>query len=153
MVYQYRVKGLQKVPAQVAGEVCEALENSTVGLSPKSLLEASRNVNAPLHDEFEWDDGVAAEAYRETQARDIIRNIYVVKVDQPEEEPRIRAFVNAKSETRPGSYHNIRTAVQDVDIKVQLLAAAKRECVSFVAKYHSIEELCGVVREMEGFIF
>lgn len=152
MVYQYRVKGLQKVPAQVAGEVCEALENSTVGLSPKSLLEASRNVNAPLHGEFEWDDGVAAEAYRETQARDIIRNIYVVKVDRPEEEPRIRAFVNGKSETRPGSYHNICAAVQDVDIKAQLLAAAKRECVSFVAKYRSIEELCGVIHEMEDFI-
>lgn len=152
MVYQYRVKGLQKVSAQIAGEVCKALERSTVGLSPKSLLDASRNENAPLHDEFEWDDNVAAEHYREQQAKDIIRNIYVVGVEREEKEMTIRAFVNAKSETRPGSYHNIRAAVQDVDMKTQLLESAKRECNSFIDKYEKIKELCGVIREMRKIV-
>ena len=152
MVYQYRVKGIHKAPAQVAGEVCAALENSSVGLSPKTLLDASRDASAPLHDEFEWDDGIAAERFREHQAGDIIRNIYVVKAEQPEEDPKLRAFVNAKGTTRPGTYHNIRAVVDDDDMKEQLLEAAKRECNSFIFKYSTLQETCGIIAEMRKVI-
>ena len=59
--YSYRVPGLQKAPAEVTGRVFEALANSESGLSPRTLVDASRDVNAPLHNEFEWRDDVAAE--------------------------------------------------------------------------------------------
>ena len=152
MVYQYKVNGIHKAPAQVAGEVCAALENSSVGLSPKTLLDASRDLNAPLHNEFEWDDSVAAEHYRESQAGAIIRNIYVVKAESNEESPKLRAFVNAKSNTRPGTYHNVHAALEDEDMKAQLLESAKRECNSFVFKYNTLVEMSDVIAEMRKVI-
>ena len=59
--YSYRVPGLQKAPAEVTGRVFEELANSEGGLSPRTLVDASRDENAPLHNEFEWRDDVAAE--------------------------------------------------------------------------------------------
>ena len=149
VVYEYKIKNLFKAPAQVAGEVCEALEKSTVGLSPRSLLDASRHVNAPLHGEFEWDDSVAAENYRESQAATIIRNIYVVRADKVNEEVSVRAFVSATSETKVGRYHNIQAVIEDDAMKAHLLNSALRDCRSFIDKYKRLAEMQGVVDAMK----
>lgn len=148
MVYQYKVKGLHKAPAQVAGEICEWLENSQQGLSPKTLLDASRDVNAPLHNEFEWDDSEAAERYREQQAGGIIRNLYIVPAERSPEES-TRAFVNVHSEIKTGSYHNIRVVLDDDTMRERLFAAAKRDMQSFIDKYKTLEALSGVISEMK----
>lgn len=149
--YSYKVQGLHKAPAQVAGEVCERLENSAEGLSPKTLLDASRAKDAPLHDEFEWNDGIAAERYREGQAGDLIRNLRIVSVEQ-EEETSARAFVNVQSATKPGSYHYIATVLDDSEMKDRLLETAKREMRSFIAKFQSLQQLSGVLVEMRKVI-
>lgn len=73
-----------KVSAQVAGEVCDEL--SVDGkITPSDMVDASRPDDAPLHPEFEWDDSVAAERYRETQARAIIRHI-ITYVEMPDDD-------------------------------------------------------------------
>ena len=147
MVYQYKINGIYKTPAQVAGEVCAQLENSPTGLTPKSLLDASRDKNAPLHDEFEWNDTIAAERYREKQAGDIIRNICIVRAESFEQEP-TRAFVNIRSTEKPGVFHNITAVMDDSVMREKLMSSAKREMQSFIAKYKTLEALSGVIAEM-----
>ena len=73
MIYSWKPTARIKADAQKTGEMCRELEN-TVGLTPKTLLEANREEGTLLHNEFEWNNDTAAEAYRETQTRDIIRN-------------------------------------------------------------------------------
>lgn len=148
MVYQYKVKGIHKAPAQVAGEVCAWLENSEQGLSPKTLLDASRDANAPLHDEFEWNDSEAAERYREQQAGGIIRNLYIVQAECSNAES-TRAFVNVHTEAKVGSYHNIKVVLDDDAMREKLFAAAKRDMQSFIEKYKTLEALSGVIAEMK----
>lgn len=149
--YQYKVQGLHKAPAQVAGEVCASLENSADGLSPKTLLDASRAKDAPLHDEFEWDDSKAAECYREGQAGDLIRNLRIVSVEE-EEETSARAFVNVQSASKPGSYHSLVTVLEDSEMKDKMFEIAKREMKSFIAKFQSLQQLSGVLVEMRKVI-
>lgn len=144
-VYSFKVEGLYKVPAQTAGEVCAALECSEAGLSPASLVNASRPEGAPLHGEFEWNDAVAAEQYRQTQAAGIIRNLTVV-VTSSEEQP--RAFVNIKQNEASGSYISIARALDNDEWKKQMLTAAKRDMNLFIAKYRGLSELAGVIEEM-----
>lgn len=148
MVYQYKVKGLHKAPAQVAGEVCEMLEHSALGLSPKTLLDASRDANAPLHGEFEWDDSEAAERYREQQASGIIRNLYIVSTEHTTTES-TRAFVNVHTEAKQGNYHNIRVVLDSEAMREKLFASAKRDMQSFIEKYRTLEILSGVIAEMK----
>lgn len=53
-------------------------------LTPETVVEAARNPRSPLHSQFEWDDGVAGEAYRIQQARALIKRVRVdvVRADQ-----------------------------------------------------------------------
>lgn len=46
-------------------------------LTPDAVLKDAKSVKSPLHDEFEWDDSVAAQSYRVTQARDLIARVRV----------------------------------------------------------------------------
>lgn len=44
-------------------------------LTPTNVVRAAKNSNSPLHDCFEWDDGAAAQQWREEQARALIRAV------------------------------------------------------------------------------
>lgn len=46
-------------------------------ITPALLVEEARNENSVLHSFFEWDDSVAAESYRRSQAAHLLRNIEV----------------------------------------------------------------------------
>lgn len=145
-VYEYRQKGIVKVPAQVAGEIMEQLEQSEQGLSPASLLDASRDENAPLHNEFEWRDDVAAEQYRLTQASGIIRNVYRITVETQEKAP-VRAFVSTGE--RQHAYVSVATALTNEKWRKNLLEMAKRDMQSFTAKYRNLDELSEVLTAMQ----
>ena len=145
--YQYRVKGLYKAPAQVAGEVCEQLAKSETGLTPKALVDASRPKNAPLHGEFDWNDRSAAEKYREVQASGIIRNVILVDVSEEKERVIERSFVSA-----PGGnnvYVPLRDALNNETWKNHLLEQAHGEMKAFIAKYGRLTKLAGVTDAMQ----
>lgn len=57
----------------VQREHIDLIRRTTGGLKPEDVLDDARNPNSPLHDCFTWDDTVAAEAYRLTQAKAVIR--------------------------------------------------------------------------------
>jgi hypothetical protein len=47
-------------------------------LTPRDLVDAARDPSSPLHSEFEWDDGKAADDWRIEQARRLIRSVKVM---------------------------------------------------------------------------
>ena len=121
------------VDAQTVGEVCENLSN-TVGLTSKTLLDASRAESAPLHNCFEWRDNVAAEKYREVQAQYIIRSVVVISEDKPE----VRAFSSVVVQEKK-EFKHIDTIVRNEDLKYQLLKSAKKELYAFQVKYNALK--------------
>lgn len=158
--YSFKVPGLQKNSAQTIGEVLERLENSEQGLTPETLLEASRAEDATLHNEFEWRDTVAAERYRLTQARSIITNLcatmrkeeqeVVQASDLPKKTVLDRAFVSV--ERGSGAYRSIEKVLTREDWKQSLLKQAKRDADAFIAKYKRLEELGEAVNALSKFV-
>lgn len=134
MVYQWKKAAHIKADANVAGQMCEQLEK-TVGLTAKNLLDANRDESAPLHSEFEWDDSIAAESFRESQARHII-NCLCVKPEAKNKEP-VRAFFAI---SQP-NYESIQVVVSDSDKHSSLLDIARKELENFKRKYHNLKEL------------
>lgn len=145
--YEYRVKGLYSVQAQVVGEFCEQLEASDGGLTPKTFVDASRNPEIPTHSMLEWDNDVAAEAYREEQAKCIIRNVRIVREEADPEDYQERGFV-AVHEGR-SAYTTIQKAMSNDEWREHLLKDAKRDMECFKAKYRRLTELTGVIAEMD----
>lgn len=150
MVYKWK-NFSYKTSANVAGEVCEELDR-TVGLTPENLVEASRPECAPLHGEFEWDDAIAAEEYRRTQARHIICNLSIV-IDEQKSEP-IRAFFSLQNGFRKnnGTYEGTITIMSNEEKRQKLLDNAKRELGAFKKKYELLTELSEVFAAIDSVV-
>ncbi len=121
------------------------MEQSHGEITPKIVLDSARSEDSLLHPCFEWNDGVAAEKYRENQARFLIRNL-VVKVEQDDSPPQaVRAYVNVVTDTeKAGSFIAVKTAMDDSEMRAQVLKNALRELQAFQEKYKNLSELAGV---------
>lgn len=75
------------------------------------VLNEARNENSPLHDHFEWDDGVAADAHRRYQARVLIQRCKITLADSVPTQ--IRAFVSLQSDREMGGGYRMTTTVMD----------------------------------------
>ena len=127
------------------------LENleRTVELTPKTLLNASRPESAPLHNEFEWDDGIAAEHYREDQARHIIRAV-VVKQEGSDEPT--RAFFCLSGGDKPRTpYLSVSRILTSETLRERLRQTALKELMSFKNKYQKLDELACVFEAIDRF--
>ncbi len=91
-MYRWKPGSVHVVDAELAGRALEEIAGRHGVLTPRLLVEESKPVDAPLHPEFEWDDAVAAERYREEQARYIIRSVIVSVPER--EDAFVRAFVS-----------------------------------------------------------
>ena len=92
MQAEWKIKGIYKADAQkVADEIGEGK------VTPQEVLEKARDKNSELHKCFEWDDGIAAEKYRLSQAGGILRTL-VIKREETESctKPEIRRFYKTK---------------------------------------------------------
>ena len=138
MVYKWKDAARIKSDAQTAGEICEKLERNG-GLTAKRLVDESRPEDAPLHKEFEWNDAAAAEAYREEQARYIIRSLIV----QPEESKNevVRAFFPMSEQK---AFESLPVILSDEKKTSALLDMALRELKSFELKYSTLSQLAPV---------
>ena len=147
MVYEWKTASYIKADANIAGKQCEELEK-TVGLTPKNLLDANRAENAPLHSEFEWNDGIAAEKYRENQARHIIACLCVrAETTTGEQSEPVRAFLKTEPESEDQSLNVI---LQSADSHSAMLAMALKELKAFQNKYKMLSELKPLFDVMEG---
>lgn len=129
---------------QLVGEVCEALEKDGM-LTAAALVEASRPDDAPLHGMFEWDDAIAAEAYREVQGGRIIRSVEIVPTGTSEP---TRAFVSVETISEGRGYMAVEKAMRVEDARTSLLMQARRDMDAFVRKYAQLSELADVIKEI-----
>jgi hypothetical protein len=141
MIYKWKEGSRHIVDAAAAGQELERIRGNTTFFRPRDVVDASRPEKAVLHPEFEWNDVVAAENYREDQARYIIRTVVVYAED--ESEP-VRAFVSVQ--TNEGSqYVAVETALSDTDMREQVLEQARADIATFQRKYSRYLDLIEVL--------
>ena len=134
MVFQWKQGARIKADAQQAGVLCSRLE-AEGRLTAKTLLDECRDENSPLHNEFEWNDGIAAEKYRENQ------------VTVHESAAPTRSFFNVEYKT--AEYRSVTAIMQNADGRDQLLSLALRELDAFKRKFNSLSELAAVFAAIE----
>ena len=147
MIYKIKNGARLPVSAQVAGEECKRLE-SQGKLTPQDLVNESRAEDAPLHNCFEWNDGIAAEKWRCAQAAYIIRSVEVTveKTSEP-----TRAFVATISDgTR--TYKDVGVVLRNADSREELLRNAMRDLLAFRRKYQNLRELVDVIDAIDGVV-
>jgi len=131
-VYTWRNGRAYSTPAEVvAGELERIAEDHNGALRPEDVVVESQPQDAPLHDEFEWDDAAAGKQWRREQAADMIRALkiaYVVVGDGGEKEEReVRAYSSVRMEGEPKpAYVSIEAVVNNEDYRAQAVEECRR---------------------------
>jgi hypothetical protein len=151
-------------PSLTASEELEIVRESNSGiLDAERVVFYARNPETALHSKFQWDDTKAAEAYRLSQARQIIRlEVTVVKAEpggkinflpkiQPDNHGSLHRKYVSLSHDRgvDGGYRLLSDVVANPAMRHQLLTDAKRDMQIFRKKYGSLDALSGIFSEMD----
>jgi len=146
------------VPADVAAGVLRAIYAERRAVRPADIVEVSQRPDAPLHDCFEWDDGLAAIAHREEQAAKILRSIKVVyRLPDGTQSAPLREYVrilpraddpapDAATEEvlQPRHYIPLRRTMTEVELRRRLVDEAWRSLVAWRGKYRDLSEFARV---------
>ena len=108
-------------------------------LTPKVIVQTATPEDSILHPFFEWNDAVAANRYRETQAGEMTRSVRI-RVEVNDEEQEVRAFHSVKLVTDDASeasrsYSPVHVIQDDEDAMEQVISNAYQECATWYQNY------------------
>lgn len=133
--YQWKNdKCCYKATADEAAGAFEEIRQNSGKLTPELVVDYARPKESVLHNDFEWRDEVAAEKYRQCQARQMIGAIRITSEDT--QEP-VR------------SYMPMKEVLEHPDLHSQMMADAFRDAQSFKQKYNTLERLKPVMDAMD----
>lgn len=140
--YSWTISGVFKADANAVGKELEKLGDN---VTPDSVLEVAKDENNVMHDMFEWDDSIAGQKYRLSQARHIIANIRVNIISDDSEKRPVRAFVSIK---RNAVFEPIEKVVKDTDRYSILLNSAYRELTQIKYRYDTLSEIQDLLKDI-----
>lgn len=118
-------------------------------LRQQDIVDAARPEDSPLHDEFTWDDGEAAELYRLHEAGVLTRRVKVKLNIAPAGEPpqiiRPRVYHSLPEDRhKAGGYRSLADIRADPEKRAQLLEQVRAELAALRQKYAHLDELNAV---------
>ena len=139
-----------KIAAQIVGIRLEKIRKLNRGaLTAKIIVNDARPKRSLLHSSFEWNDAAAAELHREQQAREIIRHVRIIVVQELQPVQK-RVYIHVEDSKRGPCYVNIAQALNDHDLRAQMLDNALSELKAFQTKYAELKELAKVFDEIKA---
>jgi hypothetical protein len=117
-------------------------------LDPVTVVDEARDEAHPLHSRFEWDDSVAGEAWRRSQAHELIRSVRLVYREATEQEAArsVRAFHAVRREDGH-TYETAEEVIEDPFAKRLVLADMEREWKALKRRYEQFAEFAAMVRQ------
>lgn len=128
---EWRVKGLFKADAQ---KVFEEIGDNKFNY--KEIIEKAKSEDSELHKCFEWDNSIAADKYRLSQARMIVQNLVFTAKDVEVQPLRVFQITQEKNVYQP-----TRVFLENKQEYEGLLSRALRELEAFQKKYATLTEL------------
>jgi len=113
-------------------------------ITPSSVVEAARDQTSPLHAHFTWDDTEAAEAYREWQARGLLKRV-TVKIEGKELPAFHNVVIQITGDGERRGYVSTSIVLKDKGMTKQIIQQAIDELIFWEKKYADLKELSGVV--------
>ena len=151
MIYKWREGShLRGDPEKVAKHL-ERIANKHGGdLRPDAVVENARRKASPIHDYFEWDDAVAAEAHREEQARHLIRSIVkITDTGDPVRAYHHVTYITGTEDDTGRGYVTLERAASEEQLRVQIIRRLYAQARGFAREARAFEEFAGVVKALE----
>lgn len=166
-----RTAALYHATAEQAHDAFEEIRRRDGKLTPAAVVDSARPEESVLHEDFEWRDDVAAEKYRQGQARQMVGAVRIIR----EERPPVRAYVNVKvvscpplkaadcireddeepeqptaeEENEGRCYMPLEDVLQEPDLCAQMMADARRDAQTYKQKYSTLASLANIIRAID----
>ena len=114
------------------------------------LSEIRNKPNHVIHSYIEWDDKIASEKYRLQQVRNIVNHIEVTITTIGNDTP-IPMFVSINT-VNGTTYEHISDAMNDKDMRKQVILRAKTELNNWVSRYQQYTELKKIICAVKKFL-
>lgn len=137
---------------EIGGHVEKLAEERDGFLTTKDIVNDARNPHSLLHPQFEWNDQVAAEKWRESTARALVGSLYSVRVEQSaqgDKEVRAKAFINVVVEGRH-FYSPVENVVKIASLHDQYLQSLLTEAILWRRKAEGFQEFSTVVQAIDS---
>lgn len=122
----------------------ESIRDESGDLTPRLVVDAARPEDSPLHSRFEWDDSIAGEKYRLSQAGELLRVVFKPDPTQP---THLRAFVAVKgTDSTASSYVPTETAMADPFMRTLVLRRMEREWKALKSRYRHMAEFANMIQ-------
>lgn len=129
--------------------VLKSIQDSTGDgdITPSQVVAAASDPDSPIHPVFTWDDGEAAKAYREEEARRLVRSLIVQYSQRGKNaiESRVYEVVRAvpASKDSPGKkvYRAMEDLLADPQARGELITRAMNEHLTWRRRYQQLQEL------------
>lgn len=144
------IKNADKADPQKIGEALAKVAAKHGGqFIPKYVVEDARDKKNPMFLHFEWDNDIAADAYRLDQARALIRAIQIV--DEEAEGGSVPAYISINDKSGH-SYRSIADIKGSADLQAKVLAQAEKDLEAWERRYKALSDVCEVVRQAQKMI-
>jgi hypothetical protein len=144
MVYtfrdSFRAFNDREITPEVAGQELQRIHEENGTLRSQSVVDAARPEEAPLHPAFEWDDPVAAEQFRNIQARSLIKTVQIVR-EEDDEQTAEPVYINVSRQD--SAYEPVQKVVNTPDL---FEAAFSQVCGRLNAAQQALQELQKLAR-------
>jgi hypothetical protein len=121
-------------------------------LTPELVVQEAANPASPLHSRFEWDDTVAAEAWRREQAHRLIQRVKVVyrEADDKNAAKSVRAFHAVRTEIGH-AYEPVEKVARDPFLAQLVMRDMEREWKTLKRRYSDFHEFWSLIRsDLDG---
>ena len=151
------------VTAEQAHAAFETIRKRDGKLTAAAVVDDARPEESVLHEDFEWRDEIAAEKYRQQQARQMISAVRIV---WDEKSPPVRAYVNvrlveqdalsAADEMHPAKdpparcYMPLEEVLEQPQLRTQMLEDARRDAQTFRQKYNTLEAIAPIITGIDA---
>lgn len=142
--------------AQQVGEIIEGIMTQKGYVKPSDIIEVAKDPDNLLHKYFEWDNGVAGNKWRESQARRLLATISI-EVISPQRDGTVmstKAFANIKDgEVNEFGKNNRYVFIEEVfskeNYKQQMVDSALREIKYWRDRYKEFSQFTPIVKAID----
>ena len=135
--------GANKKTSQTVAAEMTRLDPKGEGMTARELQLAEAPDDAPLHNEFEWDNEVAGTLYRDEQARGLMRCVELVVKSEPNTpDYRGRAYLAVRADDEEVKvYRPALLVLKDETQAPQIVADAIRQLRGWRERWRSYSEV------------
>lgn len=128
----------------------EKIKKQKGEMQAKDVVDFARNnPRSALHKEFEWDDSIAAEQHRISQARHIIK-VNVIMLPSADNKTRavVPQYISVPSESGGRGYEDVSAILRKQDKRAELLTYTIKRLLA-IKEARLFPELLAVVKEID----